>query len=69
MVFDKEMLNYLTEDEDCDFEIGPLERLAANGQVMVYKHEGNWDCMDHERDIVYLNELWKENQAFWRIWK
>lgn len=69
MVFDKEMLNYLTEDEDCDFEIGPLERLAKNGQVMVYKHEGNWECMDHERDVVYLNELWKENKAFWKVWK
>jgi len=69
MVFNKEMLNYLTEDEDCDFEIGPLERLAENGQVMVYKHEGNWYCMDHERDMVYLNELWRENKAFWKIWK
>ncbi|MFC2050907.1 glucose-1-phosphate cytidylyltransferase [Chloroflexota bacterium] len=69
MVFDKEMLDYLTEDEDCDFEMGPLEQLAQNGQVMVYKHEGNWDCMDHDRDIVYLNELWKANKAFWKIWE
>ena len=69
MVFDKEMLNYLTEDEDCDFEIGPLERLAANGQVMVYKHKGSWECMDHERDVVYLNKLWKENKAFWKVWE
>jgi len=69
MVFNKEMLNYLTEDEDCDFEIGPLERLAENGQVMLYKHEGSWECMDHERDMVHLNELWRENKAFWKVWK
>jgi glucose-1-phosphate cytidylyltransferase len=69
MVFDKEMLNYLTEDENCDFEVGPLEQLAESGQVMVYKHEGNWECMDHERDVIYLNELWKTNKAFWKIWK
>ena len=68
MVFNKELFTYLTADEDCDFETGPLEMLAKTGQVMVYKHEGNWDCMDHERDVVYLNELWKENKAFWKIW-
>ena len=69
MVFDKEMLNHLTEDEDCDFEMGPLERLSKDGQVMVYKHEGNWECIDHERDVVYVNKLWKENKAFWKVWE
>jgi glucose-1-phosphate cytidylyltransferase len=69
MVFNKGMLDYLTEDEDCDFEIGPLENLAKAGQVMVYSHEGNWDCMDHERDVTYLNQLWKENKAFWKVWE
>ncbi len=69
MVFNKGMLNYLTEDENCDFEIGALENLAKAGQVMTYKHEGNWDCMDHDRDVAYLNQLWKENKAFWKVWK
>lgn len=69
MVFNKGMLDYLKEDDDCDFEIGPLENLAKAGQVMVYKHEGSWDCMDHERDVVYLNQLWRENKAFWKVWK
>jgi glucose-1-phosphate cytidylyltransferase len=35
---------------------------------MVYKHEGNWECMDHERDLKYLNDLWNNNQAFWKVW-
>jgi glucose-1-phosphate cytidylyltransferase len=68
MVFSKELLDYLTEDEDCDFEFGPLENLASQGEVMVYKHGGNWECMDHERDVIYLNKLWKENKAFWKVW-
>jgi len=69
MVFNKGMLDYLTEDENCDFEIGFLEKLATEEQVMVFKHEGNWDCMDHERDVVYLNQLWREKKAFWKVWK
>jgi glucose-1-phosphate cytidylyltransferase len=68
MVFNKKMLEYLKEDEDCDFEVGVMETLAKAGQVMVYKHEGNWDCMDHERDMVYLNQLWRESKAFWKVW-
>ncbi len=68
MVFNRELLNYLTEDENCDFEYGAMEQLAAEGQVMVYKHEGSWECMDHERDVVFLNDLWKKNRAFWKIW-
>ena len=68
MVFNRELLNYLTEDEDCDFEFGALEELAHEGQVMVYKHEGEWECMDHERDVQYLNKLWNDNKAFWKIW-
>jgi glucose-1-phosphate cytidylyltransferase len=69
MVFNKKMLDYLTEDTNCDFEIGPLERLVKEGQVMAYRHEGFWDCMDHERDVAYLNQLWRENKAFWKVWK
>jgi len=69
MVFDKALLDYLTPDEDCDLEIGPLQKLSNEGKVIVFKHEGNWECMDHERDVVYLNKLWRENKAFWKIWK
>jgi len=68
MVFNKELLNYLTEDEKCDFEFGALEKLATEGEVMVFKHDGDWECMDHERDVQYLNELWNGKKAFWKIW-
>ncbi len=69
MVFNRGMLNNLTEDVSCDFEMGALEDLARAGQVMTYVHEGTWDCMDHERDVTYLNQLWKETKAFWKVWK
>jgi len=68
MVFNRNLLDHLTAGEDCDFEHGPMEELASKGEVMVYKHEGNWECMDHERDVEYLNKLWNENKAFWKIW-
>ena len=68
MVFNKNLLNYLTTDENCDFEFGALENLADKGEVMVYKHEEQWECMDHERDVVHLNSLWNNNKAFWKVW-
>lgn len=69
MVFNNNLLEYLTPDDNCDFEIGALEKLSKEGEVMVYKHEGNWECMDHERDLMYLNKLWNNNQAFWKVWE
>ncbi len=68
MVFNKELLDFLSIDEDCDFEKGPLEILAKKGEVMVYKHDGNWSCMDNEEDLKYLRNLWDEGKAFWKVW-
>ncbi|MCC0637090.1 MULTISPECIES: glucose-1-phosphate cytidylyltransferase [unclassified Clostridioides] len=68
MVFNKKLLRYLTEDNECDLEYGLFENLAKKGEIAVYKHEGLWACMDNERDMNNLNSLWKENKAFWKIW-
>jgi len=68
MVFNQNLLDYLTPNEDCDFEFNALEKLTKQGEVMVYKHEGQWECMDHERDVLHLNNLWNENRAFWKVW-
>ena len=68
MVFDRRLLDHLTTAEDCDFETGALEAISAHGEVMVFKHEGKWECMDHERDVAHLNELWNTNKAFWKLW-
>jgi glucose-1-phosphate cytidylyltransferase len=69
MVFNKNLLNYLTTDEKCDFEVGALEELVKEEEVMIFKHQGNWECMDHERDVEHLNNLWNNNKAFWKHWK
>jgi len=68
MVFNKTLSDYLTEDELCDLESGVLENLAKAGEVMIYKHSGHWACVDTERELQYLNELWNKNKAFWKVW-
>lgn len=68
-VFNRKIFDYLTTEDNCDFEIGALERIANEGQLMVYKHNGSWSCMDTIRDMEYLNNIWNENKAFWKIWK
>ena len=68
MVFNRELLDHLTDDENCDFEFSTLENLTKLGQVMMYKHNGQWECMDHERDVIYMNKLLTDNKAFWKVW-
>lgn len=67
-IFNKGIFEYLSADEHCDLEFGVLEKIAGEGQLMVYKHEGFWACMDNIRDMEYLNRLWDENSAEWKIW-
>jgi len=68
-VFNKGIFDYLSGDENCDLEIGPLEKITSEGQLMVYKHIGTWACMDTIRDMEYLNKLWREGQAAWKVWE
>jgi glucose-1-phosphate cytidylyltransferase len=62
-------LDYLTEDESCVLEQDPLRRLARDGQLAVYKHDGFWQCMDTFREYELLTKLWAEEHAPWRVWK
>jgi len=68
MVFNNSLLDLLTVDEDCDFEFNVLEKLAKKDEVMSFKHDGFWGCMDHQRDVQYLNKLWNEGKASWKVW-
>lgn len=68
-VFNKKIFSYLVSDDSCDLEIGPLEQIAKEGQLMVYKHRGFWACMDTLRDMEYLNRIWDNGHAKWKIWK
>ena len=64
-VFKREFLNYLCEDESCDLEKQPMERLAAEGQLSMYPHQGFWQCMDTLRDHQTLTELWESGKRPW----
>lgn len=64
-VFEKKFLDYLSEDENCDLEREPLQALAREGQLSMYPHPGQWQCMDTLRDSLRLNELWDRGEAFW----
>ena len=64
-VFEPEFLEYLTEDESCDLEKAPMERLASEGQLVMYRHEGFWQCMDTLRDFQLLNSMWDKGNAPW----
>ncbi len=66
-VLEPEVFNYLNGDETI-LEREPLERLAADGQLMAYKSENFWQCMDTLRDKNRLEELWQEGQAPWAVW-
>lgn len=67
-VFSRKIFDYLSPADDCDFEPGPLEKLAQDGQLMVYEHRGEWACVDTYRDLEHLNHLWSTNRAFWKVW-
>jgi glucose-1-phosphate cytidylyltransferase len=56
------------DGDDTQWEREPLERLAKDGQLMAYKHESFWQCMDTLRDKVLLEELWQSGKAPWKIW-
>jgi glucose-1-phosphate cytidylyltransferase len=68
MVFERAALDYFTGDNSADLESGVLRRLAAEGQLMMYRHEGFWRSADTFREIEMLNELWNSGKAPWKVW-
>jgi glucose-1-phosphate cytidylyltransferase len=64
--FEPGALDYLGEDSILERE--PLERLADDGQLHAYRHDGFWECMDTYKDAVLLNDAWSQERAPWKIW-
>ena len=64
-VLSPKVFDYI-ENDQTPFEAAPLERLAAEGQLSTYRHEGFWQCMDTVRDRELLNKMWDEGRAPWR---
>ena len=68
MVLEPQVFNYIEGDETV-FEKRPLEQLAEEGQLVAYRHNGFWKCMDTQRDKNQLEDLIATNNAPWMKWK
>ena len=67
-VLEPKVFDYIDGD-DTQWEKEPMERLAADGQLMAYRHTSFWQCMDTLRDKKLLEELWHSGKAPWKIWE
>lgn len=67
-IFNTDIFNYLSSNEDLIFEQEPLQNLAQDGQLKAFQHKGFWQCMDTLRDKIYLEELWQTKNAPWKRW-
>lgn len=61
------MIDYI-ENETVFFEREPLERLAEDGQLSAFRHQGFWHAMDTLRDRQVLDGLWRDGKAPWKSW-
>ena len=66
-VLEPQVLDYIDGDEIM-FEHAPMERLAADGQLMAFKHESFWQCMDTLREKQILQNLWDSGHPPWKTW-
>jgi glucose-1-phosphate cytidylyltransferase len=67
-VFERAVFDYLDDNPGLFLELGPLGRLARDGQLSVHRHRGAWHPMDTYRDYLHLNELWRSGTPPWKIW-
>jgi len=67
MVLDSKVIDYISDDTIM-FERDSLEAIAADGELMCYRHSGFWQCMDTMRDKEKLENLWASGNAPWKVW-
>jgi glucose-1-phosphate cytidylyltransferase len=68
LVLEPEVIDYIDAD-DMKWEREPLQRLSDEGQLMAYKHDEFWQCMDTLRDKQLLEKLWENGEAPWKVWE
>jgi glucose-1-phosphate cytidylyltransferase len=68
MVLEPQVFRYLSKGDPAVLEVDLLERLAEEGQLSAYRHEGFWQCMDTLRDKRYLEQLWLSGNPPWKTW-
>ena len=67
-MFNRRVFDYLDGGDSQILESEPLECLAAEGQLMAYKHTGFFFPVDTYRDYLHVNEMWKDGDAAWKVW-
>ena len=67
-ILNKNIFNYLKDDFTI-FEQEPLKNLAKDKELMAFKHDGFWQCMDTQRDKSLLEDMWNKGNAPWKTWK
>ncbi len=68
MVCEHRLFEYLPDADNVMFEREPISKLVRAAQLHSYRHEGFWQPMDTYQDFLYLNKLWNENKAPWKVW-
>jgi len=69
MICNYKMFDYLPNDPEMMLEKSPMDRLVADHQLNAYRHEGWWQPMDTYQEMQYLNQLWTQGKAPWKLWK
>lgn len=67
-VASSKIFDYLRDTDDVMFEQEPMRKIAADNQLMAYKHSGFWQPMDTYQEFLMLNRLWDEGKAPWKVW-
>ncbi|MBJ7450048.1 MAG: glucose-1-phosphate cytidylyltransferase [Parachlamydiales bacterium] len=67
-VLEPQVLDYIDNCDSVIWERGPLEKIAHDKQLVAYKHPDFWQPMDTLREYNYLEELWQNKQAPWKVW-
>ena len=67
-ILNPKVIDYVDND-DTIWERNPVQKLAADGELMAFQHNGFWSCMDTLKEKNYLEQLWESGSAPWRIWQ
>ena len=68
MILDPKVIDYI-DDDSTVFEKAPLENLSKDGELMAFRHEGFWQCMDTLKDKETLEKMWYAGEAPWKKWE
>lgn len=67
-VFERGVFDYLAGPDHLELEKQPLQELARDGQLCVYRHDGFWRAMDTFKDVQALASIWESDEAPWKVW-